>query len=90
MGLTRQQQKERRSKQQEKVYIFDGQFNLLGEAERENWEFEIEMNGGNVVKAAHSLGLKEIPLNAKALWGKSSQHALDQYRQWQNKKSKKA
>ncbi len=61
----------------------------LAEVERDEWEWAIEMAGGNVREAAAVAGIKDIPGNARALWGKSRGHALDSYRQWINRKAKR-
>lgn len=80
----------KRRKRQENAYIFHGALEIcLAEVQRQDWEWAIEMADGNVSKAAADIGLKDVPKGAKVLWGKSSAHALNEYRQWQNKKSKK-
>lgn len=85
-----QQQKANRKNNNENAYIFDNTLkHCLGEISRTDWEWAIDMAGGNISEAAADIGLKDIPKNAKALWGKSSTHALNQYQQWQNRKAKK-
>ena len=85
----RNHQKNQRKKKDERAFLFDFEMSkCLAEVDRDEWEFAIEMSGGNVCAAATMAGIKNIPRNARALWGKSQAHALDSYRQWLNRKSK--
>jgi len=92
MGNSQQRdyQKDLRRKRNEKAFLFEQTMvKCLAEVEREEWEWAIEMVGGNVGEAAAIVGIKNIPRNARALWGKSQSHALDRYRQWINRKQKR-
>ncbi|MBI4405595.1 MAG: hypothetical protein HY537_15645 [Deltaproteobacteria bacterium] len=81
-------QKQLRKKRHECAFLFDSTMaNCLAEVERDEWEWAIEMAGGNVSEAAVLTGINNIPRNARALWGRSPAQALDCYRQWTNQKA---
>lgn len=85
----RNHQKNLRQKNNEHAFLFDSSVTkCLGQVERDEWELAIEMADGNVSEAAKSIGIMDIPRNARALWGKSQNHALESYRQWCNRKGK--
>lgn len=85
----RHHQKDQRRKRDERAFVFDSTMTqCLAEFERDDWEWAIEMAGGNVGEAAEAAGISGIPRNARALWGKSQPHALESYRQWCNRKAK--
>jgi hypothetical protein len=86
----RLRQQDNRRSRNERAFIFDDKFaSCLAEVEREDWEFAVEMVGGNPNDAARSLGLKGLPKSIRTLWGKSPGHALETYRQWINRKKRK-
>lgn len=84
-----QRQQVLRERRNERAFLFDPQLTrCLGTAEREPWEEAISFSGGNVAEAAEECGLKDIPKNAKVLWGRSAEEALGTYRRWQKQKKK--
>lgn len=86
----RHRQKELRRKRDERAFLFDNVMSrCLAEVERDEWEWAIEMSGGDVAKAAKIAKIEGIPSGARVLWGKSSAHALDSYRHWSKQKAKR-
>lgn len=82
-------QKELRRRRDEHVFLFDGDFSrCIGQADREAWEFAISICGGSVAQAAQECGLSGVPRDAKALWGRSADEALETYRKWQKSRRK--
>ena len=83
-------QKKRRKARDEYAFIFTSDLReCLAVVEREDWEEAITFAGGNPADSADMLGIRGIPRNAKALWGKSEEEAKGAYRSWQKKKAKK-
>jgi hypothetical protein len=75
-----------REKRGEKAYLFDKDLvGCIAEIERENWEFAIRANGGDVAHAAEECGIQQVPSSAKVLWGVSAQSALETYKRWQRR-----
>ena len=67
----RHRQKDHRRRNGEKAFLFDANLSeCLAEIERDNWEWAIDLAGGNVGEAARLAGIDSIPNNARALWGK--------------------
>ena len=76
-----------REKRGEKAYLFDKDLvRCIAEIEREDLEFAIRANGGNVARAAEQCGIQQVPSSAKVLWGVSAQSALETYKRWQKRK----
>jgi len=83
-------QKKHRKARDEHAFIFTSDLHeCLARVEREDWEEAISFSGGNPADAADMLGIRGIPRNAKALWGKSEEEAKGTYRGWQKRKAKK-
>jgi hypothetical protein len=76
-----------REKRGEKAYLFDKDLvRCIAEIEREDWEFAIRANGGDVARAAEQCGIQQVPRSAKVLWGVSAQSALETYKRWQKRR----
>ena len=77
----RREQKERRRRRGEQVFLFDESVREpLATVDAFIWELAISDHGGRVDAAAEECGLKDVPKNAKALWGKSVDEARSTYR----------
>lgn len=88
--LSPREQRARRQRRGEKAFIFDARVETcLGEVDRDDWELELSMAGGDTVRAAKECGVDDVPKDAKALWGRSAEEARSTYRHWQNRRSKK-
>ena len=76
-----------REKRGERAYLFDKDLaRCIGEIKREDCEFAIRANGGNVAQAAEQCGIQQVPSSAKVLWGVSAQSALEIYRRRQKRR----
>ena len=82
-------QKELRRRRGERAFLFDKELaTCLGELDREDWEFAIQMAGGDVAAAARECGLADVPRGSIALWGRSRDEALGTYRRWQRRRKR--
>ena len=87
----RREQKERRRRRGEQVFLFDESVREpLATVDAFVWELAISDHGGRVDAAAEECGLKDIPKNAKALWGKSADEVRSTYRGYRRKQKKKS
>lgn len=85
----RRDQKERRIRRGEQVFLFDESVTeVLASPDAFVWELAISDHGGRVDAAAEECGLKDVPKNAKALWGKSADEARSTYRGFRRKRNK--
>ena len=83
-------QRQLRRRRGERAFLFDKNLDsLLGDADRDEWEFAISVCGGNVAAAARWCGLGDVPRGAKALWGRSAEEALATYRRWEGKRPRR-
>ena len=81
-------QRRKRHQRNERAFLFTPEGHLLGEVERLAWEVALAECGGNVVEAAASCGLADIPRSTKALWGRSAEAAWSTYRRWQKQRQR--
>ena len=86
----RREQKERRRRGGEQVFLFDQSVTEpLATVDAFVWELAISDHGGRVDAAAAECRLKDVPKNAKALWGKSADEARSTYWGFRRKRKKK-
>ena len=85
----RREQQERRRRRGEQVFLFDESVTEpLATVDAFVWELAISDHSGRVDAAAEECGLKNVPKNAKALWGKSDDEARSTYRRFRRKRKR--
>jgi len=84
--LSPREQRVRRRERNERAFVFDSGLNLVAEFEREEWEWALSSCGGDPVGAARQCGLTDVPVGAKALWGRSAEEARSAYHRWQRRR----
>lgn len=83
-------QKKIRKARNEHAFIFTNDLSeCLAMVEREDWEDVISSAGGNPADAADLLNIREVPGDARVLWGRSKEEARAAYINWQKRRSKK-
>ncbi len=83
-----QDQRRKRQQRNERAFLFTLEGHLLSEVERVQWAMALADCGGDVNGAATACGLTDIPMGAKALWGRSAAEAWATYRRWQKQRQR--